>query len=220
MATYDLEEQEQLEELKTWWTMHGNTVTAVILAGAIGVVGWQGWNWWQRSQSAQAAQLYGGVQQALVQQDVKRARLLSGELIDKYSSTAYAGMAALMSGKALAETGDLKSAQAQFSWAAEHAKDPGLRDIARLRQALALADEKSYDEALKLLAVPPAQSFSARFLEVRGDILATQGKGDEARKAYDEALKALDDSRKAAGLPAGPYREILQAKRDALGGQS
>jgi len=220
MATYDLEEQEQLEELKTWWKLHGTIVTAVILALAIAVVGWQGWQWWQRSQSAGAAQLYSGVQLALTQQDVKRARLLAGELIEKYSGTAYAGMAAMLSGKALVESGDLKSAQAQFGWAAENAKDPALRDLARLRQAIVLAEEKSYDEALKLLAVPPAPSFMARFLEVRGDILATQGKGAEARSAYAEALKQFDEARKAESLPAGPYREILQAKHDAVGGQS
>jgi predicted negative regulator of RcsB-dependent stress response len=220
MATYDLEEQEQIEELKTWWKLHGMIVTAVIVAMAVAVVGWQAWQWWQRSQSVQAAQLYGGVQQALTQQDVKRARLLAGELIEKYSSTAYAGMAAMLSGKALAESGDIKSAQAQFGWAAENAKDPALRDLARLRQAIVLAEDKSYDAALKLLAVPPAPSFMARFLEVRGDILATQGKGAEARSAYAEALKQFEETRKAEGLPAGPYREILQAKHDAVGGQS
>jgi predicted negative regulator of RcsB-dependent stress response len=223
MATYDLEEQEQLEELKTWWKMHGLLITAVVVALAVGVVGWQGWNWWQRSQAAQAAQLYGTLQQALMQQDVKRVRLIAGELIDKYSGTAYAGMGAMLSAKALLETGDLKSAQAQFGWTAENAKDQGLRDLARLRQAIALAEEKndgSYDEALKLLAVPPAPSFMPRYLEVRGDILSVQGKAGEARTAYVEAIKSHEAARKAENLPPGPYLEILQAKRDAAGGAS
>lgn len=218
MATYDLEEQEQLEELKTWWKMNGTLITAVVVALAIAVVGWQGWNWWQRSQAAQAAQLYGSLQQALMQQDVKRMRLIAGELIDKYSGTAYAGMGAMLSAKALLDTGDLKSAQAQFGWTAEHAQDQGLRDLARLRQAIALAEDKSYDEALKLLAVPPAPSFMPRYLEVRGDILAVQGKAGEARTAYDEAIKSHEGARKAENLPSGPYFEILQAKRDATGG--
>lgn len=217
MATYDLEEQEQIEELKTWWKLHGTVVTAIITALAVAVVGWQGWQWWQRSQAAQAAQLFAGMQQALGQQDVKRTRLLAGELIDKYSGTAYAGMAALLSGKAMLETGDAKSAQAQFGWAAEHAKDPGLRDLARLRQAIALADEKSYDEALKLLAVAPAPTLQPRFDEVRGDILAEQGKAAEARAAYDAALKRLDELRQSENLPPSSYREILEAKRDAGG---
>jgi predicted negative regulator of RcsB-dependent stress response len=217
MATYDLEEQEQIEELKTWWKLHGTLVSGVILALAAGFVAWQGWQWWQRSQTGQAAQLYGGVQQALMQQDVKRAKLLTGELIDKFGGTAYAGMAAMLSGKALADSGDLKSAQAQFGWATEHANDDGLRDLARLRQAIVLAEDKSYDEALKLLAVPPAPSFMPRYLETRGDVLLAQGKGAEARKAYDEAIKALEAARQAEGMPPGPYREILESKRDAGG---
>ncbi|MEW6514406.1 MAG: tetratricopeptide repeat protein [Pseudomonadota bacterium] len=220
MATYDLQEQEQIEELKTWWKMHGTLITAVVVLLAVGVVGWQGWQWWQRSQTGQAAQLYGNMQQALMQQDVKRVRLMAGELIDKFPSTAYAGMAAMLSGKVLVETGDLKSAQAQFGWAADKAADQGTRDLARLRQAIVLVEEQNFDEALKLLAVPPAPSFMPRYLEVRGDILAVQGKGTEARSAYDEAIKALEGARKAEGLPPGPYLEILQAKRAAVGAQS
>lgn len=220
MATYDLEEQEQLEELKTWWKLHGTVVTAVIAALAIALVSWQGWQWWQRSQATQASQLFGGMQQALVQQDVKRVRLLAGELIDKYSGTAYAGMAAMLSGKVLAESGDLKSAQAQFSWAAENANDPGLRDLARLRQAIVLVEDKQLDEALKLLAVSPAPTFIARYQEVRGDILVAQGKAAEARKAYETAIKALADAKKGEDQSSAPYREILQVKRDSIGAAS
>jgi len=217
MATYDLEEQEQLEELKTWWKLHGTVVTAIVTALAVALVAWQGWQWWQRSQAAQAAQLFGGVQQALAQQDVKRVRQLAGDLIDKYAGTAYAGMAAMLSGKALAESGDHKSARAQFGWAAEHAKDAGLRDLARLREAIVLVEENQLEDALKRLAVPPAPTFSARYQEVRGDILSLQGKAADARQAYEAALKAIEEKQDNS-QPAGPYRDILQAKRDATAG--
>ena len=217
MATYDLEEQEQLEELKTWWKLHGTLVTAVITAAAVAVVGWQGWQFWQTRQSANAAQIYMSMQQALGQQDIKRVRMLAGELIGNYAGTSYAGLGAMLSGKILLESGDLKSAQAQFSWVVDNATDPALRDLARLRQAIVLADDKAYEEALKLLAVVPARNFQARYLEVRGDILAEQGKLPEARTAYDEALKQYEAAQKAAEVPVGPYREVLKAKRDAGG---
>lgn len=220
MATYDLQEQEQIEELKTWWKLHGTIVTVVVTAIAVGMVGWQGWQWWQNSQTAQASQIYGELQQALIQQDVKRVRQLSGELIEKYSGTAYAGMAAMLAGKTLMESGDLKSAQAQFGWVAENASDPGLRDLGRLRQAIALAEDQAYEEALKLLAVPPAPTFMARFLEVRGDVLQAQGKGEEARKTYDEALKQLDSLAKTGIAAEAVYRDMVETKRDAAGGAS
>ncbi|MCX8085984.1 MAG: tetratricopeptide repeat protein [Rhodocyclaceae bacterium] len=218
MATYDLEEQEQLEELKTWWKLHGTWVTSIVTALAVAVVGWQGWNWWQRSQAAQAGELYAAMQQAMSQQDTKRMRLLAGELIDKYAGTAYAGMGALLSGKALAESGDLKSAAAQYGWAAEHARDEALRDLARLRQALVLAEAQDYEAALKLLAVPPAPSFKARYLEARGDVLLAQGKREAARQAYGDAIEALEAERKNAEGPTDAYLDILRAKRDACGG--
>ena len=73
MAVYDLEEQEQLAELKTWWTQHGNFVTSLFLVVALSVAGWQAWNWWQRDQAAQASAVYGGLQLA----DRKSTRLNS-----------------------------------------------------------------------------------------------------------------------------------------------
>lgn len=220
MAAYDLEEQEQLDELKTWWKMHGNLVTTLVTAAAVAVLAWQGWNWWQRSQSVQASGLYGGLQLAVAQKDPKRARELAGELIDKYSGTAYAGMAALLSARVQLESGDVKTARAQLGWAVENAKDDSLRDLARLRLATALLDEKAYDEGLKLLAVDPAEPFAPRFSEMKGDIFAAQGKPAEAKAAYEAALGKLDIAAKgsADSRAHGPYRELLQTKLDLLGG--
>jgi predicted negative regulator of RcsB-dependent stress response len=217
MAAYDLEEQEQLDELKTWWKMHGNLVTALVTAAAIGLAGWQGWNWWQRSQGAQASNLYAGIQQAYAQKDAKRARDMAGELIDKYSGTAYAGLGALLSAKIQDESGDAKTARAQLGWAAEHAKDDALRDLARLRLAALLLDDKDYDGAMKQLVAEPAAPFLPRFSELKGDILAVQGKTAEAKDAYEAALTKVD-ARQTSAAAHAPYRELLQTKLDALGG--
>ena len=218
MAAYDLEEQEQLDELKTWWKMYGNLVTGILVAVALAVVAWQGWNWWQRQQSVQASALFSGLQTAVAQKDAKRARELAGELIDKYSATAYAGMGALLAARAQVDAGDAKNARVQLAWAAENAKDAGLRELARLRLAAVLLDEKAYDEALKQLAAEPAAAFAPRFAELRGDILAGQGKTAEARTAYDAALAKLETPAKGdETTQRGGYAEVVQAKRDALG---
>jgi len=217
MASYDLEEQEQLDELKTWWKMHGNLVTAVVTALALAVFAWQGWNWWQRKQSAGASVLYSTMQQAIMAKDMKRTRDISGELIDKYAGTAYAGMAALVSARAQAEGGDAKTARVQLAWAADNAKDDALRDLARLRLAAILLDEKAYDDALKQLAAEPLPSFAPRFGELKGDVFAAQGKSAEAKTAYQAALTKIDGASKTEGQHTGAYRDIVQAKLDALG---
>lgn len=220
MATYDLEEQEQISELKTWWKMYGNLVTAVLLAVSAGVVGWQGWNWYQRSQAAEASVIYAAVQKAVMERDAKRVREAAGELTEKYPGTAYAAMAALTSARMQFDAGDLKTARAQLQWVAEKARDKDLRDLGRLRLAHVLFDEKALDEALKLLADEPVAAFAARYGELKGDILAAQGKKAEARTAYQAALSRLDAVEKASGGQGGretQYRDLMQVKLDSLG---
>ena len=220
MATYDLEEQEQISELKTWWKMYGNLVTAVLLAVSAGVVGWQGWSWYQRTQAAEASVIYAAVQKGAMERDPKRVREAAGELTEKYPGTAYAAMAALTSARMQFDAGDLKTARAQLQWVADKARDRDLRDLGRLRLAHVLFDDKALDEALKLLADEPVPAFAARFGELKGDILVAQGKNAEAKAAYQAALAKQDAAEKAEGNQGGretQYRDLLQVKLDSLG---
>lgn len=220
MAAYDLEEQEQISELKTWWKMHGNRVTGLLLAAALAVAGWQGWNFYQRQQGAAASRLYAALEQAVMERNARKVREVAGELIEKHPRTTYAAMAALTSARLQFDAGDLKTARAQLQWAAEKGGDRDLRDLARLRLAHVLVDDQAADEALKLLAEAPAPAFAPRFDELRGDILLGQGKREEARSAYQSALARQEALDKTASPPAGAdvqYRNLLQLKTDALG---
>ncbi len=227
MAAYDLEEQEQIAEVKAWWKQHGNRVVNVITAVAVIVLAWQGWGWYQRNQAAQASMLYAVLQQAVQANDTPRIKAVSGELIEKFGGTTYAVMGVLTSAKAMVETGDAPTAKAQLLWAADHAKDE-LRDLARLRSAALLLDEKAYDQALKQLesAVDPA--FDVRFQDMRGDIFSAQGKKAEAIAAYQVALSKLAEL-EASGKSAttgqdwqkqsnAVFRDLVTQKIDALGG--
>lgn len=219
MAAYDLEEQEQISQLKHWWEQYGNLVTWVLLAVAVAVVAYQGWNWYQRKQSLEASVVYGALQKAAAEKDIKKARDAAGELLEKYSGTAYAALGALVSAKVQVEGGDLKTARAQLAWAAGNAKTPELRDLARLRLAAVLLDDQAPEEALKQLEQAPTAPFAPRFAELRGDILAIQGKRAEARSAYQAALAQLDVQAKSADAPQNlrAMREVVQLKLESLG---
>ncbi|HEX5675151.1 MAG TPA: tetratricopeptide repeat protein [Azonexus sp.] len=212
MAHYDLEEQEQIDSIKTWWKMYGNLVTGVILAGSLAVIGWQGWHWYQRSQAAQASAIYGVLEQAVAVRDAQRVKAAAGELAEKFGGTSYAALGALVAARQSFEAGDLKTAKAQLSWAADKGKDE-IKDLARLRLAAVLLDEKAYDEALKQLESAHAAAFAARFLELKGDVLAAQGKKPEARTAYKAAL----DKGEGHEGRGGAGRELLRQKLDNLG---
>jgi predicted negative regulator of RcsB-dependent stress response len=209
MAHYDLEEQEQIDTLRTWWKMYGNLVTGIVMAASLAVVGWQGWNWYQGGQSAKASAIYGVLEQAAATGDAQKVKAASGELAEKFGGTTYAALGAMLAAKQSFDAGDLKTAKTQLSWVAEHGKNE-LRDLARLRLAAVQLDEQSYDEALKQLEGAHAGAFDARFLELKGDVLTAQGKKPDARTAYKAALEKMSDKQSAG-------RELLQQKLDSLG---
>lgn len=226
MATYDLEEQEQLAEIKAWWKMYGNLVVNVLLAILVVVAAWLGWNRYQGSQSSQAAMVYNVLQNAAQAKDSARIKAANGELVEKFGSTRYASLGALITAKAMIDAGDAKTAKLQLAWVAEHGKDE-LRDVARLRLAASLLDEKAYDEALKQLDGAASPAFAARFADTRGDVLVAQGKKAEALSAYQAALSKLDETAKAtqgdsaqdsSAQSGAIYRELVQQKLDAQGG--
>ncbi|PKO36745.1 MAG: hypothetical protein CVU33_16720 [Betaproteobacteria bacterium HGW-Betaproteobacteria-6] len=209
MAHYDLEEQEQIDTLKTWWKMYGNLVTSVVVAASLGVVGWQGWNWYERGQTTQAAAIYAVLEQAAAIGDAQKVKSAAGELAEKFGGTSYASLGALLAGKQSFETGDLKTAKSQFGWVAENGQDE-IRDLARLRLVAVQIDEQAYEEALKQLDAAHAPAFDARFQELKGDLFAAQGKKPEARSAYKAALGKMTGKQ-------GAGRELLQQKLDNLG---
>ena len=209
MAHYDLEEQEQIDTLKTWWKMYGNLVTGLVMAASLAVVGWQGWNWYQGGQSAKAAAIYGVLEQAAAAGDAQKVKAAAGELAEKFGRTAYASLGAMVAAKQSFDAGDLKTAKTQLIWVAENGKNE-VRDLARLRLAAVQLDEQAYDEALKQLEAAHAVAFDARFLELKGDVLTAQGKKAEARAAYKSALEKMADKPSAS-------RELLQQKLDSLG---
>lgn len=214
MAVYDLEEQEQISELKAWWASYGNFVTGIALAAAVAAVGWQGWGWYQGRQAAEAGALYFALQQAATKEEPQKVRDLAGQLIGQYGGTTYAQLGALVSAGVQFDKGELDNARAQLEWAAGQGKDVALRDLARLRLATVLLQQGQFDEALARLKAEPDPAHRARFADLRGDVLAAQGKPAEARAAYQAAIDALG----GGGEDAATLREVVRVKLESLEG--
>jgi len=206
---YNLEEQEQLENLKAFWKQYGNFILTVITVAALSVAGWRGWGWYQAREAAQASAVYEQLREAASARDIGKLRAAAGTLFEQYGRTAYGEMAALVAARAYVDAGDPKAARMTLEWAVSNAKDDEFRHAARLRLAALLIDEKAYDEAGRLLAVDAPGKFAGEYADRRGDLLVAQGKPDEARAAYRKALEALG--------PDGPMRRLVQLKLDALG---
>lgn len=206
---YDLEEQEQIDAIKGWWEEHGKLVIALVVAVAIGVTGYRGWDYYRNLQASKAVTLYEQLTQAQRTQDHKKVRDIAGQIVERYSRTAYAGMAALAAAKAGFDMSDLAYAKSQLQWVASNARSDEMKEVARLRLAGVLLDEKNYAEALAALEGKPGEAFAGLFAERRGDILLAQGKHAEARAAYQTALEKSE--------PGTQYRRMLELKLDNLG---
>lgn len=206
---YDLEEQEQLAAIKSWWAQYGKLVIVTVVGGLLVVGGIRGWHYYRNSQASAALTLFDQMQRAERASDNKKVRDIAAQIIDKFGSTQYAAMASLAAAKSEFDTGDLPAAKTRLQWVIDNAKEEEARDVARLRLARVLLDEKNAPEALKLLEAKHADSFAGLYADVKGDALMATGKRAEARTAYQLALDKSD--------AASPLRQIIQLKLDALG---
>lgn len=209
-AHLDLEEQEQLEQVKAFWKRWGNLITWVLTAVLAAFAAWQGWNWYQREQAAKAAAMYDEFDRALAAQDVDKAANAAGDLKARFGGTAYAAQAGLQVAKLQLDKGKADDAKQSLTWVAEQgAEGAPYRDIARLRLAGLQLDAKAYDQAAKTLDAVKAPEFAALVADRRGDLLLLQDKRDAAKAEYQKALAGLEKTQ--------DYRRIVEAKLATLG---
>ena len=145
----DLEEQEQIDQLKHFWKQWGNLITWVLIAVFGSIAGWNFYNYWDRSQSAQSAAMYDQVERAAKGGDLAVLDRALNDMKNKFGGTTYAQQAALLAAKTFYEKGNADAARAALSWVAENASDDGYKAIARLRLSAIFVETKAYDEVLK-----------------------------------------------------------------------
>ena len=205
----DLEEQEQLDQLKHFWNTWGTLISSVLIVVAGSLAAWNGYQYWQNRQAGQAAALFDAVDVAARSGDQARMAQAFGDLKAKYGGTTQAAQAGLMLAKTSVESGNADAAKEALNWVAEHAGDEGLKTLAKLRLASVLMDQKNYDEALKQLSGTVPVEFEAVFADRKGDIFVSQDKRAEAIAEYTKAYKTLEE-----GLE---YRRLIEIKLGALG---
>ncbi len=209
MAALDLQEQEQLETLKGWWKENGTWITLAVSVLVVGVVGWRGLQYYQSKQANDAATLFQQFNEQVSSKDAKRVNDAAAALTDKFGTTLYATKAALAAAQVNEQGKNLAQAKTQLTWVIEHAKEASLKDVARLRLAAILLDEKQYADALKQLEGEHSAAFEALYADLKGDVFAAQGKTAEAQAAYKLAFDKTDAK--------SNYRNLIEIKLDGLG---
>ena len=204
----DLEEQEQVDELKALWKKYGAYITRVVIAFFVLYILFQGWGYYQTKQSLGASELF----QSIVVLDEKNTKDIlekSQKLMDDYSGTPYAGRAAILFAKASYLDGNKDKAKEKLDWATSHAKESATESIALIQLGQILVEEKKYEDALKRVNDVDNEGYLGLSNDLKGDILNAMGKKEEAKKAYQEALKRFG--------PKDPYAKFTQEKLESLG---
>lgn len=201
MATH-LDDDEDLENIKRWFRENGLALVAGLVIGLGAIGGWEGWKHYRDGRADEAARLGSDLRTALTAERLDEARAIAAQLTERHAGSPYAALGQLQWAQRAVNDGDYGAAASSLAWVAANAHDPGMRELARVRQARVLWQQQQPDAALALLGQPGA--YLALAEELRGDIARGQGDRAGARAAYARALAASEES--------APTRDLLQQK--------
>ncbi len=204
----DLDDQEQLDELKLWWNKYGKMTISLVLLALVAYASWQGYQYIQHKKAVEASEIY----QALGELDPSKAdemKALSSQLITDYAGTPYAGRAAVLQARSLFIDGDSKEAKSQLEWAMVNATETSIKAIASLQLARVLLADEDYAGAEKVLSANIDPGYIGLKEDLLGDVLLAQGKVDDAKKRYADALLNLDSE--------GRFYMLTKQKLESLG---
>ena len=133
---------------------------------------------------------------------------LAKELKDKYAGTPYAARAQIILANKLTESGKLEDANATMLWAAEHAQEEFISQIAYYNLCLNYVTLKDTEQAKKYVAKISISSLQMLKNDLLGDIAVMEGKKDDAKKFYTDAI--------AASSNQSNFSKVIQYKLNNL----
>lgn len=206
---YDLEEQESIDQMKAWWEKWGTPITAAVCVVCLGFAGYNGWSWYKRNEAAKASASYMQLQNAVVTHDVKNVASLSDLIINDYSSTVYAPLAAFASAQAALEAEDFDRAEKMLLWVIEKSGREEYDASARIRLAGVYLDAGRIEDGIKVLEGASALAEQQAALDDRlADLYAVKGDFAKARGLWKKVL--------ASGEGASHLRRLVELKLGAL----
>ncbi len=210
MASHlDLEEQEQIDELKHFWSTWGAALTWALVAVLLAYSAWTGWQFWQRKQAAQASVLYETVERAVLSQDQALLTRALADMQDKFARATYTHHASLMGARFFSEHQAVDAAQKNLLWVKEHAADEGLIALARLRLSALAMESKKWDQAREWLLKPFPKAFEPLSMDRLGDIDLQEKKIEDAKTHFQQAWSSMPER--------DEYRQLIEVKLASLG---
>jgi len=191
---YETEEQ-QIEAIKNWWKENSSMVVTGLAVGVASIFGWQYYQTESAKHIEQASMLYEHVIiNAENPSSINEQLASANQLAADFKNTPYASLSALIIAKQHLAAGQIEKAQQQYRWVIENASQNELKFLAKIRLSRLLLSNNQFDQALALLNETYPESFKGMVLELKGDVLLTQGNKTAAKVAYVQAMSLSEGS--------------------------
>lgn len=206
----DVEEQQQVEQVKKWLAEYGLTLIIAVIGAAVLLFGYQRWTQMRERAMEHASVRYEQLFDDLAANQTQAADNAAAYLIKRYPTSTYAKLADLLLANRAIKEGDFADAQKKLLLVTDTSGVAAIKEIARIRLARLQLQLNQPQAALDTLKKMDAQEFLPTVAAVRGDAYAALKNNNMARDAYQQAL---------AGLPEGAIlRPIIAMKLSDLSG--
>ena len=186
-----LTDQQQAEIVKKWLAENGTYLIVGLILGLGGLFGWNSWKNYQGARAEQGSVVYDNLVRSVSEARLTEAQEFIGELETNYAGTPYLSQAGFLLARLHMDRNEFDEAADYLADIADREGNNEVALIARLRLARVRHHQRRFDDALAVLdPIASGSAYAARFHEVRGDILFSQGRMDEARAEYEAALTA------------------------------
>jgi hypothetical protein len=175
----EVDEEVRREQLKKLWDRYGNYAVAAAVLIVLAVAGWRGYGWWEAKQAAEAGAAFEVASNLAEAGKHSEAEAAFAKLASN-ATASYRHLARVREAAELAHT-DAKAAVAAYDKiAADRAVGPVLQELAGIRAAALLIDNRSFEEAQRKLEPLTANDRTFRHTARELLVLATWRAGDSA----------------------------------------
>ena len=183
-----LSEKEQIEQMRAWWSEHGNYVLSGVALGAIILFGI---NYVQTSRleaSYAASTLYDELTNLVVDGDVDAAENIVTQLVSDHADSHYTAQAALAMARLYMDENRDQDAAEILGELVENNLSREFTQVGRVRLAKILLYQDKASEVVEMLEGQEDGAFAARYAEILGDAYLALDRAADARAAYQRAL--------------------------------
>ena len=150
-----LNEQEQLEVLKSFWRQYGRWLLSLVILAALGMGVLQIWQSHKAAQLSKASAAYETLLDEVNKKDDVAAAIVAQGIVSQYPHTPYASMAELFLASFNVNTQNYKAAEDNLHWIIVHSSTPAFKATASIRLSRILIAQGQAAKALDLLSHAP-----------------------------------------------------------------